>query len=496
MWLKLLNATVSFLFLGMTALPSCKKDSNDKQQPPAKAPNIVFILVDDQGWAGTSVKMDPSIERSANNFFQTPNLEALAKTGIVFANGYASHCNCSPSRASILTGKSPAQLGMTDVINRKEGRPFHGNQYDPPPLIKNLPLSNTILPKWIKEHRPEYMSALFGKWHVSVNGGPETYGFDYAADTINSHNGTFNNDPKHTFSITADGIKWMQTQVQQNRPFYLQLCYHAVHLPMETMQSTFNKVNSWPDAAMYNNDVKMMAAMTLDLDSAIGMVINKLKELGIENNTYIIYSSDNGLYPTSSPVNLNGPLHGWKSTLWQGGLKVPYIIAGPGISPGYSSTPIMGYDIFPTVCDWLGITQLPSGVEGGSIAKTLRNRGAGLVQRPNDFLAFYFPHYQFNYGAQPSAAIIQGDYKLIKFYEGNVLRLYDLKTDMEEVNDLSNTYPDRTAQMNNFLDIYLKNEGAQLPVKNPDYDPATDPGKAFWDTKQKLMTTPYFVIHE
>lgn len=486
-----------FLALSLVALSACTKHSPDKpgSHPPVSAPNIVFILVDDQGWAGTSVKMDPAIDSSCNYFFRTPHLDSLSKTGIIFANGYAAHCNCSPSRASILTGKSPAQLGMTDIINRNEGRPFHGNQYNPPPLVRDLPMSNIILPKWIFQHRPEYATALFGKWHVSIDGGPESYGFEVAGDTVNSSRGPINSNPKHTFSITRDGIAWMKSQVEQNHPFYLQLCYHAVHLPMEALQSTLDEVNSWPDAGRYNHEVKMMAAMTKDLDSAIGMVMSQITALGIQNNTYIIYTSDNGYYPTSSPTNLNGPLHGWKSTLWQGGIRVPYILSGPGIRGGRSSAPIIGYDIFPTVCDWLGITTLPAGIEGGSIAPLLKDNGLGEVQRPRDFLPFYFPHYQFNYGSQPSAAIVMGDYKLIRFYEGNVIRLYDLKIDRSETTDLSSKDPSRTQQMEALLSGYLHDIGAALPVKNAEYDPQQDPGKKFWDTKATLMTTPYFQIH-
>lgn len=478
----------------LIAFSSCSKHPSPPH-PPAKAPNIVFILVDDQGWAGTSVQMDPAVTGSNNSFFRTPNLEALAHSGIIFANGFAPHCNCSPSRASILTGKSPAKIGMTDIIGRSKSEYFHGNQYNPPAVLPNLPLSNIILPKWITSHRPEYRTALFGKWHVSQDGGPVTYGFDDAGDTVNFHNAPFNEDPKETFSITRDGLSWMKTQVQQQHPFYLQLCYHAVHYPLETRQSTYNQVNGWPDAGLYNNEIKMMAAMTLDLDSAVGLVMKQLKDLGIEDNTYIIYTSDNGFKPTSSPTNLNGPLHGWKATLWQGGIRVPFMVAGPGIPSGRSNATVIGYDIFPTVCDWLSIPSLPSGVEGGSMATVLKTGGGGEVQRPNDFLVFDFPHYKFPFGSQPSAAIIKGDRKLIKFYEGNVLRYYNWKTDISETKDMSVSDPEGALQMENLLDNYLQAVDAAQPVKNEKYDPATDPGKKFWDVKKKLMDTSYFVLN-
>lgn len=459
-----------------------------------RSPNIILILADDQGWGTTSVLMDEQVKESASDYYRTPNLEALAKKGVVFSSGYSPHSNCSPSRASILTGKSPAQLKLTDIIERNTGPLYQGNFLIPPQHVDRLSDEELTIAEWIRQHRPDYASAHFGKWHLA-NGGPKMNGFDEGDGATTNREGDKNpsDDPKQVYSLTKRGIAWMEEQVAKGKPFYLQLSHYAVHLSMAASPSSLKEVAQWPEGGRHND--KMFAAMTKDLDNSVGLLLNRLKELGIDNNTYIIYTSDNGTYPTNDPANINGPLHGWKASLWEGGIRVPFIISGPGISPGVSNVPVVGYDIFPTICAWLGINKLPDGVEGGSLLPLLQ-KADNKVERTRDFLVFHFPHYQLQKAIHPTTALFRGMYKLLKFHETGALRLYKLDEDLAETKDLSAIYPEVVAELSTLMNNYLTEIDAGLPKINPRYNAEKDPGKNYKDVKLKLMNEPYFLIEK
>jgi arylsulfatase A-like enzyme len=459
-----------------------------------KAPNVILILADDLGWGATSVKMDPAIKQSASDFIQTPNIERLAESGVVFSQAYAPHPNCSPTRASILTGKSPAQLRFTDIIKRNTGPLYEGNHLLPPMHINQLPDEEITIAEWIKRHNPNYSAAHFGKWHIGDKG-PSVHGFDVGGGPTGNREGTGNppDDPKRIFSITEQGMGWMEKQHENGNPFYLQLSHYATHRGIESQPSTLQNVEERQPGERHKHE--RFAAMTEDLDEGVGMLLDKVKELGIENNTYIIFTSDNGTYPTNNPQNINGPLHGWKATLWEGGIRVPFIVDGPGIQQGQSDEPVVGYDIFATVSDWLNIDGLPRNVEGGSLARILDNSSEeATIDRPRDFLAFHFPHYQLQKGNHPVSAIIKDDFKLLKFYETGNLRLYDLDEDINESRNLAYRKPDLTRQLHEQLNRYLNEIDAALPVVNKNYDADKSLGKNNRDTKEQLMEEPYFVI--
>jgi arylsulfatase A len=456
------------------------------------APNIIVILVDDQGWGATSLKMDDHIPASASDFFQMPNLERLGKRGVIFSNGYAPHPNCSPSRASLLTGKSPAQLHLTDIIERHTGPLYEGNFLIPPEHIDQLPGEESTIAEWIKDHRSEYETAHFGKWHLG-NGGPEKHGFDASDGPTSNAEGAGNppEDPKQIFGITKRGMDWMEKQVQDGIPFYLQLSHYAVHLPMESSPSTLEEVSTWSEGSRHTHET--FAGMTKDLDQGIGMLLDKVRQLGIEDNTFIVYTSDNGTYPTTNPGNVNGPLHGWKASLWEGGIRVPFMVAGPGIEAGRNDKRIVGYDIFPTICSWLGIDELPEGVEGGSLIDLLDGTNDGIV-RPRDYLVFHFPHYQLQKASHPATAIYKEHYKLLKFYETEDLLLYDLDNDLSESKDIKTIHPEIVAEMCQSLEKYLGEIDAGLPTRNIDYSLENDPGRNYKQRKLRLMKEPYFII--
>ena len=458
----------------------------------ASSPNIVLILTDDQGWGATSVQMDEDVPESKSDFIQTPNLERLAERGVIFSDAYAPHPNCSPTRYSILTGKSPAKLQMSDIVDRHAGPFFEGNRLIPPPHVNDIADEEITLPEWIKQHRSEYAAAHFGKWHIN-GGGPERHGFDASTgETSNREGGAEDPNPKRIFSITEKGNEWMETQVRAGRPFYLQLSHYATHLAVHALESTLKKVEARKPGRRHT--LAGHAAMTEDLDTGLGMTMDKIKELGIEKNTYIIFVADNGSYPLTNPGNTNGPLHGWKATTWEGGIRVPLVIAGPGIDHGRRATRAVGWDLFPTICDWLGIDSLPDGLEGGSLANLLSIGDRAGVRRENPYLVFHFPHYQLQKGGQPSTALYEGDYKLIKFWETGDYHLYNLETDIGETDNLSKKDTNRVVRMSQLMDDYLASIRAGIPTVNTQFDPTNDPGKKWTDIKDRLTKEPYFIV--
>ncbi|MEM7368133.1 MAG: sulfatase [Bacteroidota bacterium] len=458
------------------------------------APNIILFLIDDQGWGATSVKMDDRVADSQSDYVRTPNLQKLAGRGIIFSNGYAPHPNCSPSRASILTGKSPAQLNMTDIIGRHTGSLYEGNFLIPPQHINELPDEEWTIAEWIKTYRPQYKAAHFGKWHLA-NGGPAQHGFDAGDGPTSNREGNQNppEDPKRIYSITQRSIDWMQEQVDNKHPFYLQISHYAVHLPIQMSPSALMETSKWPEGERHNQTG--FAAMANDVDKSMGLVFEQLKRLGIEDDTYIIYTSDNGTYPTNSTANINGPLHGWKATLWEAGIRVPFIIAGPGIKPGRSHERVVGFDLFPTICELLDIGDLPDGLEGGSLESILSGKQT-KVSRPDDFLVFHFPHYQLQKASHPATALYKDKYKLISFYETGDSHLYDLEQDISETENLAYIYPELVEQLEGFMGQYLKKIGADLPVINQTFHPDKDPGRSYKARKQRLMKEPYFLLNK
>jgi len=460
------------------------------QAQKSKSPNIVLILTDDQGWGATSVLMDKKVPESKSDFIKTPQLEKLADRGVIFSQAYAPHPNCSPTRYSVQTGKSPALLQMSDIVGRHKGPFFEGNRLIPPPHVDDIADEEITIAEWIKQHRSNYTTAHFGKWHIN-GGGPERHGYDASTgETSNREGETKDPNPKRIFSITKSGNDWMEEQVAAKKSFFMQISHYATHLSMQSRESTLNDAKARKAGKRHNN--AMHAAMAEDLDTGVGMTLAKIKELGIEDNTYVIYIADNGTYPVISPGNVNGPLHGWKATTWEGAIRVPLIIAGPGIKHDRRRNMAVGYDLFPTICDWLRIKSLPDGIEGGSLADLVTGDPNAEVVRPHDFLVFHFPHYQLQKGGQPSTSLHQGNYKLIKFWETGGYHLYDLSKDLDESENLSKTQSNRTVKMSQMLDQYLVSIKAGIPTVNTQFDPDKDPGRNYLDIKAQLVAEPFF----
>ena len=452
------------------------------------SPNVIIILSDDQGWGATSVLTDPMVKNSASDFMETPYLERLANSGMRFTNGYSPHPNCSPSRASIQTGKSPAKLHMTDIIERKGGSTKTGTRLVTPPNLRGLPVDEITIAEQIKKYRPEYATAHFGKWHLGSKG-PEYHGYD-SSDGITSNregNQNYKDNPKDIFGISERGIRWMSEQVQAGKPFFMVLAHYATHKRIEYRKSTLKKYQKKPAGARHNN--AEYAAMTEDLDSGVGMVMKELDELGIADNTYVIYLSDNGAFPFMNPENTNGPVRGWKATLWEGGIRTPFIISGPGIHQGtVCDERIVGWDLFPTICEWLNIRELPEGLEGGSLTSVLTNQGVGKVKRNNDFMVFHWPRYVLGKGGIPSTVIYKDSLKLHYFYESDEWKLFDIKNDLAENVILNDSLNEQFDELKILMKKYLNDIDAGIPTKNPFYIETNDPALNHQETINNLMS--------
>ena len=419
-----------------------------------KQPNFVLILGEGAGWTSSSVQMDDRNPASKGADIKTPNLERLAAAGLRFSDGYAASPRCTPSRAALFTGRSPAALHMT-FIGDGRGRSDAEvkTRVIPPHALLELPEAETTIGELLK--RGGYATAHFGKWHVG-RAPPSRHGFD-ESDGPTGNGGpenVANPNPKQALAMTAHGIDFMERQVKARRPFYLQMS----HYPSQGEKDRRGGRNRGADNQ--NEEISTV-------DRTLGQILDAVERLGLKGSTYIIYTTDHGT-PGRNP-----PFTGGKGIVWEGGLRVPLIVVGPGIKAGACShVRVSATDLFPTLAELAGIKEpLPKGLEGGSFVPLLMNDGMGTVKRPREEFIVHFPHYDKDQ-IGPASALILGHYKLIRAYESGAVYLFDLSTDMGERNNLAKQMPDKAAELNQRLTDYLKAMNAQMPSPNPNYDPS------------------------
>ncbi len=417
----------------------------------ANRPNFVFILGEGQGWTSLSTQMDRHNPRSKSDFFYTPNLDRLAAEAMRFSRFYAPSPRCTPSRATYFTGISPAALRMT-FVNIK------GNT-SAAEFTMNLPTSTVTIAERLKP--AGYATAHFGKWHVG-RPSPEQHGFDESdGSTGNSDQFRSQNPNPKQFDLTADkGIAFMTKNVRAGRPFYLQISHYPGRSALDAKPETVEFMRKRTG----NRDPRFLtgAAVALDADNSVGRVLDAIKKLGIENNTYFIYTTDHGT------PGRNGLLNSGKGSVYEGGLRVPLIIRGPGITPNtFADTLTTGADIYPTISDLAGIASpLPGRVEGGSLKSVLHKSGIGAVTRPRTEYVVHFPHYDHD-PAGPASAIYLGDYKLIHYYAKKQNLLFNLRDDIGERNDLASRQPAKTAELVKEMNDYLLAVKAAFPTIDP-----------------------------
>lgn len=512
----------SLMFHSAMALTCLSTLSAQEQKP-----NVIFFLVDDMGWNDVAC--------FGSNFYETPNIDSLSRVGVKFFNAYTTCQVSSPARASILTGKYPASLNLTDWLPGRRDYPFQKLQNVR--VNQELPKNELTIAETLRENG--YHTAIIGKWHLSeVGSRPQEYGFDihipdgylmgwptkgyYAPFGMNGFDG--NEGEYLTDRITTEAIQYIEKN--KGEPFFLFLSHFAVHDPIEGRKDLVEKYRkklkekSIPDIAPYilegnpsDFDIGMDSNMILDslphkllphrmvrvkqiqdnihyaamvesVDESMGRIMGKLKELGIDENTIIIFFSDNGGMSAANYGNPNRiipdnkvdaaystairPLRGGKGWMYEGGIRVPLIIKWPQSQMGgvECNVPVVSTDFYPTILSMLNIN-IPTGkvCEGQDISCLLK--GQNMEERS---IYWYVPHYS-NHGMQsPSAAVREGRYKLIEYFENNNVQLFDLENDMKEETNLASVYPDKVSHLRQNIHSWLKNIDAKELSMNPDYD--------------------------
>ena len=456
------------LIVAVAAVVGCQALLGSLQAEPAdgQRPNFVFILMDDMGWG------DPACY--GNAFYETPNIDRLARRGMRFTDAYAACPVCSPTRASILSGKYPARVKLTNWI---PGRDPRDRKVLAPPFQVFLAAREVTIAEALKP--AGYITASVGKWHLGGVGRlPEDQGFDLnVAGTAagSPAGGYFLPNKMHlpgarhgdylTDRLSIDACRFIKGA--KNKPFFLYLSHHSVHTPIQGKPELVAKYK----AKLKPNESwnPIYAAMVQSADESVGRVLNTLDNAGIADRTVIFFMSDNG---GLAKVTNNAPLRAGKGHVYEGGIRVPMIVCWPGvIKPGsVSSEPVSSVDFYPTILEMAGIQGDPNHnaeVDGASLVPLLK--GTGSPDREAIF--WHYPHYS-PQGGVPAAAVRQGDYKLLEFYEDDRLELYNLAEDIREKNNLADKMADKRDQLHKLLIDWREEVGAVLPTKNADYRPA------------------------
>lgn len=511
-----------------------------KMAQQARRPNVILFLVDDLGW------MD--IGCYGSSFYETPNVDRLAREGARFTNAYAACHVCSPTRASIMSGKYPARINMTDWLPGRND--FAYQRLQNVEVRQQLPAEETTLAEALKANG--YATAIIGKWHLGESpSDPTVHGFDmhipagwnkgwplsyHAPFRLSGYDG--NPDEYLTDALTNDALKYIEEN--RDNPFFLYFAHYAVHDPIQgrkdLVEKYKKKLASMPEptgppyilegnpdsdpltleervtlledtayarfSQLPRGTVKIkqrqdnveFAAMVEAMDESLGRVVDKLKELGIEDNTIIIFASDNGgmaagnfgrpskvLNPATPDVHMstsNLPLRGAKGWLYEGGIRVPTIVKWAGIKqPGMvSDVPIISTDFYPSILEMANIAQMPEQhVDGKSFVPVLQGKN-GLER---DALYWHFPHYS-NHGMQsPGGAIRLGNFKLIEYFENGTVQLFDLAKDLGELNDIAAENPAKAKELKERLHEWRTSVNAKMMPPNPQYVAGREPWKGF-----------------
>ncbi len=448
----------------------------------ARRPNFVFILADDLGWADLGCY--------GSTFYETPNLDQLAVEGMRFTDAYAACPVCSPTRASIMTGKYPARLHLTNWLYGRIRKKLIGAPY-----VRQMPLEEVTLAEALKAGG--YATGFVGKWHLGGKGyWPEEQGFDVnvAGCTAGSPMGGYfspwgnprmTDGPKGQYltdRLTDEGIKFIEAH--KGRPFLLYQSYHTVHTPIQGKRELIAKYRAKAAKAPFNktapaqNEAErkvrqtqnhpVYAAMVESMDSNIGRLLAALKANGVADNTVVFFMSDNGGLSTSerSPTS-NAPLRAGKGWVYEGGIREPLIIKWPGVTaPGSTcNEPAISTDFYPTMLEMAGLPARPAQhADGVSLAPLLKG-GKSLGRKA---IYWHYPHYS-PQGGRPACAVRAGEYKLLEFFEDGHVELYNLADDIGETADLAGKMPEKAAELRKMLHDWLKAVDAKMPSKNPEH---------------------------
>jgi len=436
-------------------------------------PNIVIILADDLGY----------MDIGANNpksFYETPNIDNLAKAGMRFTQGYAACPVCSPTRASIMTGKYPPRVGITNFIGGNRA-----GKLKPADFKDHLELDEVTIARHLKDNG--YQTFFAGKWHLGNDAySPAVHGFGpvmgnnqiyYPVSQVPAPDPK--DDPKTTDRIANEAIRFIAEN--KDKPFFAYLPFLAVHIPIGAKQELIEKyekkkVNAPADEWGVERQSKVRrvqnhaayAAMLEQMDSAIGRVLDALDKNGLKDKTIVVFTSDNGgLSTAEGHPTCNLPLRGGKGWLYEGGIREPWLVRAPGVAKPASvcDTPVITMDFFPTLLELAGLPLMPKlHRDGVSLVPLLK----GNELKRDVPLFWHYPHYG-NQGGSPSGAVRDGDWKLIEWYEDGAFELYNLRDDIGELKNLAAQFPDRVNQLHTKLKDFRKDVKAVMPTPNPDW---------------------------
>lgn len=477
------------------------------------APNIIFILTDDHGWTHTSHFADPKYKDSKSDYYETPNMDKLASSGVLFTNGYAPNPICAPTRNSIMFGQNAA-------------RHIYSNDADWYQKTDDW----LTIPRAIKKGNPNYNAAHFGKWHIAME--PSAAGFDendgmhtnaggeiFMGAYVNAKDYTdeasayleknnmpnpvsarkagkptmywSDKNPKNIYELTKNAKDFMQRSIDQNKPFYVQISHYATHISLSSKKETFDYFQKKAKGDRHKDPE--FAAMLKDLDEGVGMVMQFVADAGIADNTYIFLMGDNGGRLSLNQLasidenqelieahftaekDRNNPLRDGKHSVYEGGLRVPFMAAGPGINAGRTSNvPVTGLDLLPTFADLAGFEQnFPSEIDGGSMIPLLLNDNYEQVIRSKDALFFHQSSHR-----NPRSAVILDDFKLIKYWEKEPryngtpkVELFNIKEDLGESKEISKSNPAKTKELEKLLEDFVE-ETNTCTTRRPDVESA------------------------
>lgn len=469
------------VFAGSGALSTCALFSKKKKL------NFILIDIDDLGWRDLTCY--------GSQYYETPNIDRLAAQGMRFTDAYASCAVCSPTRASIMTGRYPARIGITDWIHHldKKGKKAFEEAENPTDYVggKRRRLLCPPNPYWMELDEVTiaevlqsagYTTCHIGKWHLGYEPWfPDKQGFD-----INIGGGEIGQPPiyfdpyyqneqrpsipalsarkKGEYLTDRESDECVEfLRKHRNKPFFLHMCHYAVHTPLQAKKELINKYEAKKKTNQKN---ATYAAMIESMDRAVGRMMAALDELGLSERTVIIFTSDNG--GLQDYATDNAPLRAGKGYPYEGGIRVPLIIRWPEVVQAgiECDVPVTSVDFFPTICEITGLDH-PSGreIDGKSLVPLLKQEGP--LRREAIF--WHFPHYRGN--IVPYSIIRKGDWKLIKRYEGKPFELFYVKEDLNEEYELSELMPGKVKELDADLSAWIKDTGAKLPRKNPDYNP-------------------------
>ena len=456
------------------------------EEQPARKPNIILIFADDLGWKDVGYQ--------GSDFYETPNIDRLAKEGMVFRSGYAAAGNCAPSRACLLSGNYTPRHGVYAVNSTSRG-PKESARLVPIPNKSGLAKENITMADALKE--AGYVTGIFGKWHLSGPGGaePGEQGFDTVSDGVGKPKGEESNNPKGIYSLTKDACDFMEEN--RDRPFFVYLPHHAIHTGLQSRPETLARFEA--KAKGKQHDHALYAACAYDLDDGVGILLKKLADLGLEKDTIVVFTSDNGGTGQSSQE----PLRGNKGSYYDGGIREPFIVRWPGVvKPGsVSDVPVINVDLYPT---FLAAASAPipkdKTLDGESLLPLLKQEGS--LKRSAIF--WHFPGYldvpvtrgreldvRTGFRSRPVTVIRKGDWKLHLYHEewqldggreslatNNAVELYHITQDIGERNNLANTETAKRDELVDELLAWWKSTDALVPTKaNPDFDKDATPTK-------------------